>query len=96
MKVKLKFKKNMKFTLGSILALIAYAKKRTMTVKWMEPKICPEEPLTCPTGKVYDTNACMCFSETNCDEKCEFEFMLDPREYCTCISEDEALKLWYD
>ena len=22
--------------------------------------------------------------------------MLDPREFCTCISEKEALKLWYE
>ena len=38
----------------------------------------------------------MCFSETYCKEKCDFGYMLDPREYCTCISEEEALKLWYE
>ena len=50
-------------------------------------KICPDDPITCPTGTIYDDDACMCMQLIQCKIGCPMGQGLDPRESCECVDQ---------
>ena len=57
-------------------------------------KQCLDEDPQCAEGEFWNEDACMCFSLLQCKKYCGDGFVLDPREFCSCIPQKVVNKLF--